>query len=151
MRRHRRFIEFVTFLLVIAAAFNVPAGSTGAQDRVNPPVLTGAWVTPVDPCMLIVHGTDFTPGGKVFIAVLDPWGEQLNETRWTTASEGTLDADRSIEPNIGFDVGGVIYENFGPICGQQVMVRAFDQGTEAWTNVVDIIAIGLPGQALSTG
>ena len=40
---------------------------------------------PAVPEKFVVAGTDFTPGGKVYIAIYDQVGRQLYEHRWVDA------------------------------------------------------------------
>jgi hypothetical protein len=37
-----------------------------------------------------VTGTDFTPGGRVYLAIYDQMGARRYETRWVTASLATV-------------------------------------------------------------
>jgi hypothetical protein len=123
---------------IIAFSSLAPASPAAAQVSAPLPVLSSV-VTIVEPGAIQVLGEGFTAGGEVFIAVLDPWGERSYETRWTTASEPTFDMQGHDDPALGYRPGGQVGEAFEHLCGQQVMVRAYDQATSAWSNVVDIV------------
>ena len=129
-----------TSVLFVIVAFSslAPASPAAAQAIAPLPVLTSV-VIAVEPASIQVRGEGFTIGGDVFIAVLDPWGERSYENRWTTASDPTFDMFGHDDPALGFRPGGVVFESFEHICGQQVMVRAFDQATLSWSNVVDVV------------
>jgi hypothetical protein len=43
------------------------------------------------------------------------------------------------DPALGYRPGGVVFEAFENLCGGQVMIRAYDQATRSWTNVLDIV------------
>ena len=129
--------RLTTLLLLIAASFSIPAALTTAQQGVAFPVLTSMAAIESSPGLMVVRGEQFTPGGKVFIAIQDPWGERLYETRWTSASETTFDMLGHDDPALGFRPGGTVNETFDHLCGQQVMVRAYDEATGRWSDVLD--------------
>lgn len=129
----------IAVLFIITTFSPLAPASPAAQVTTPLPVLSSVAST-VDPGAIEVRGEGFIAGGKVFIAVLDPWGERSSETRWTTASEPTFDMLGHDDPALGYRPGGVVFEAFEHLCGQQVMVRAYDQATRSWSNVVDIAA-----------
>jgi len=113
----------------------VPSSPIAAQASV--PVLSSGFDSGI-PGAITIRGDGFTPGGRVFVAVLDPWGERSYGARWTVASEPTFDMLGHDDPALGYRPGGVVLERFEHLCGQEVMVRAHDQATRSWSNVVDI-------------
>ncbi len=129
-----------TVLFVIIAFSSLPPASPVAAQVTTPLPVLSSVASPVDPAAIEIRGEGFTAGTEVFIAVLDPWGERFYETRWTSASEPTFDMLGHDDPALGYRPGGVVFEAFEHLCGQQVMVRAYDQATSAWSNVVDIVA-----------
>lgn len=133
------FIRGTVLFVIIALSAMAPASHTTAQTGDSLPVLASI-ASAVEPATIQVQGEGFTAGGEVFIAVLDPWGERSYETRWTTASELTFDMLGHDDPALGYRPGGVVFEAFEHLCGQQVMVRAYDQAARTWSNVVDIAA-----------
>jgi hypothetical protein len=126
----------VLFAFLACSSVLSPAGTT-AQVAVPLPVLTSVADSMSAPDAILVTGQGFTPGGDVFIAVHDPWGERSYETRWTTASQPVFDMLGHDDPMLGYRRGGLVVESFNHLCGQQVMVRAYDQATRSWSNVVD--------------
>ncbi len=130
-------IRRAVLLVIIAISSLAPGLPATAQVNAPLPVLSSI-ASAIDPAAIQVRGEGFTAGGEVFIAIHDPWGERSYETRWTTASEPTFDMLGHDDPALGYRPGGVVFESFANLCGQQVMVRAYDQDTRSWTNVVDI-------------
>lgn len=127
----------VLFLSLALSTLLVPAGSP-AQVSSPLPVLTSVAASVNTPDAIMVTGQGFTAGGEVFIAVHDPWGERSYETRWTTASEPVFDMLGHDDPALGYRPGGLVRESFEHLRGQQVMVRAYDQATRSWSNVIDV-------------
>ena len=131
-------IRSTVLFVIIAMSALAPSSPATAQVAAPLPVLASV-ASAVDPGTVQVRGEGFTVGGEVFIAIHDPWGERSYDTRWTTASNVTFDMLGHDDPNLGYRPGGVIFESFEYLCGQQVMVRAYDQATRSWSNVVDIV------------
>jgi hypothetical protein len=136
MRRVITTYRLMVLLFLAAVSFAVPSAGS-AQEHAALPVLTSVAAESV-PGLVQVRGQQFTPGGTVFIAIQDPWGERSYETRWTTASETTFDMLGHDDPDLGFRPGGVVNESFDQLCGQQLMVRAYDQATDTWSNLLDV-------------
>jgi hypothetical protein len=110
---------------------------------------------------VLITGGNFTPGGKVYLALTDQEGRRLVETRWVTASLPTYHAVSEVVDHTG---GGTISERFGTsvapisgpngiqdpatgyeavtaadsLCGVTTRVQAYDQGTAAWSNLLDL-------------
>jgi hypothetical protein len=133
-----RFIRSTVLFLILALSALAPAGPATAQVTGTLPVLSMAVGSP-HPSSIVFVGVGFTEGGDVFIAINDPWGEGAYETRWTTASNPRLDMYGHKDRVFGYQPGGVVVESFEHLCGKQVMVRAYDQATRTWSNVVDIV------------
>jgi hypothetical protein len=133
------------------------------------PFLSAASAVAQAPGSVLVTGRNFTPGSRVYVALYDQWGMELYETRWVTASETIYGPNGSQDPATGFSRGGVIAETFGAsptvyrpfgsqdpatsyvpveavsepfgsLCGTTAMVRAWDVGTAAWSNLLDVQA-----------
>ncbi len=119
--------------------------------------------TASQPGSLLVTGHGFSPGGEVYVALYDQWGMELFETRWVTASGVVYGPNGTQDLSTGFNQGGTINEIFdgswaiygpngsrdpamghkegtavGSICGATVMVRALDQVSDSWSNVLDV-------------
>lgn len=103
-------------LLISASSSSIPTSNSGA---------------------VVVTGNTFTPGGQVYVALYDTWGERLYETRWTSASVEAFGTNNSLDPALGYIAGGKILESFDHLCGGSVMVRAYDQSTDSWSNWLD--------------
>jgi hypothetical protein len=88
--------------------------------------------------MIVVTGQGFTPRGDIYIALYDRWGTRLYETRWVIASETVSGPEGSLDPATVYDEGGVVYASFDHMCFDAVMVRAYDQGTDTWSNLLDV-------------
>jgi hypothetical protein len=108
------------------------------------PVLTRAEGEGSSTGRITVTGEGFTPGGEVYIAIYDTWGAVLHETRWATASPAIYGPNGSMDPARGYVSGGSLTQSFGGLCRESVMVRAFDQGSGAWSNWLDLALITTP-------
>ena len=91
------------------------------------------------PDLFTVTGKDFTPGGRVYLAVYDQMGTKLYETRWVTASLTTTvkhhePGDGLLPPTAVTTLGGGLREAFGQLCGATAMMRALDEVTAVWSN-----------------
>jgi hypothetical protein len=133
LHRIPRFAILVAFVL---GSLALAGGAATSQQATGTPLLRTSLVT--GPGDLVVQGERFTPGADVFIAVQDPWGERAPETRWTTASAVTFDMLGHDDPALGYRPGGTVREVFSDLCGEDVMVRAYDTATASWSNVLDI-------------
>src|SRR3954465_3590920 len=62
----------------------------------SPPVpsLTNVSATTQTPALFTITGIDFTPGGRVYLAIYDQMGAKLYETLWITASLATTGMSR---------------------------------------------------------
>ena len=142
MLQRRSFgLVLLAFLVLCAGNFiTFSHSATAAELSGAAPYLISA-STPAIPASnagaVVVTGDTFTPGGQVYIALYDKWGERLFETRWTTATGFTYGYNGSSDPALGYVAGGKILESFDHLCGSSVMVRAYDQSTDSWSNWLD--------------
>jgi hypothetical protein len=134
-----------TLLLLIVTFVLIPAGPTTAQLGTDYPILTSVVPLSGTPGQLLVTGDHFTPGGNVLIvvrdrgadfsvAIQDPEAQPAYETRWTTASATTFDMLGHDDPALGFRMGGTVRVEFGYLCDQPLIVRAYDQEAGRWSN-----------------
>ncbi len=84
-------------------------------------------------------GADFTPGGRVYLAVYDRTGATPFETRWITADNAVTTMNHQPGHGLrgGYRVatpGGGLREAFASLCGATAMVRALDEETAVWSN-----------------
>jgi hypothetical protein len=165
MHSHRRHL-----VLMVAIASLLILGLSGAhaRDSQDPPAASPLLIDAlaVEPAgSVMVMGKNFTPGGEAYIALYDQWGRQLHETRWVMASDVVYGPNGSQDPATGFSQGGTINAIFGAseaiygphgsqdpargyvagthssgLCGAEVMARAFDEQTAAWSDLLDINA-----------
>jgi hypothetical protein len=121
-------------------------GGTAADEADHPrpaapapaPNLIDVSATTQTPALFTVTGTDFTPGGRVYLAIYDQMGAKLYETRWIEASPTTtiLRHELGDGPRGGdlVTVGGTLQASFGHLCGATAMMRALDETTTTWSN-----------------
>ena len=66
----------------------IPAQADNRRMTTSPPVpsLTNVSATTQTPALFTITGNDFTPGGRVSLAIYDQMGAKLYETRWITAN-----------------------------------------------------------------
>ena len=134
------FLALCLMALGATASVAGPGGASAAEASVVTPLLISAGTsspTARDAGLIVVTGDTFTPGGQVYIALYDEWGQRLFENRWTTASPDVIGANGSMDPARGYQAGGFLRESFDHLCGATVMVRAYDQGTASWSNWLD--------------
>ena len=139
MRIHR----IIAVALLVAISFVALVTPTSVDDWwADPPApvptltdISATWT----PTLFSVTGTDFTPGGRVYLAIYDQMGTQLYETRWITASLATTGLHH--EPGDGLSgrslvaiPGGALRESFGQLCGATAMMRGLDEITATWSN-----------------
>lgn len=122
--------------VAVPSAYAIATGIMG-----DPPVLIDATSSGADDGSIALAGFDFTAGHRVFIAVYDQMGAKLYQTRWLTASPqytitGMSDVSPEAHPIISAEKGAFL-AHFPRFCGASVMVRAYDQSTETWSNWVD--------------
>jgi hypothetical protein len=114
--------------------------SSGARSRqpAAVPRLVDVSATTQTGRLFTVTGKDFTPGGRVYLAIYDQMGAQLYETRWISASlpmlalMGPTGHEAASLPGSGH--GGTLREAFANLCGATAMMRAYDLETVTWSN-----------------
>jgi hypothetical protein len=144
---------FIIVALVGLLCGGVPSAHlVGAAAPLGPRPLIGASVVASRAGTVTVSGRGFTPGGWVYIALYDTWGERLFETRWVIATITVPELEGSVIPP---SEGGVVTETFGAtaafagpasgedgaagsLCGTEPMARAFDQMADVWSEMVEI-------------
>lgn len=144
--RRVRFFALVTLLGLLA--LGVGSAAEVAADHMRPfpaaPVPTLIDVSLPAPTtglftattgLFSVAGHEFTPGGRVYLAIYDQMGAKLYETRWVTAAAaggypigGENGHAQSSSP------GGTLRESFANLCGAKAMMRALDSATATWSN-----------------
>lgn len=110
-----------------------------ADAPVPVPSLTDVSAITQTPDLFTVTGEDFTPGGRVYLAIYDPMGAKLYETRWVVASRATTDLRHQLgDGALGLSPvavpGGTLREAFGQLCGATAMMRALDETTATWSD-----------------
>ena len=84
--------------------------------------------------LVTVTGTDFTPGGRVYLAIYDQMGAQLYETRWITASAPLPTVAGTTGHEAAFVRSGTFLATFANLCGTRAMMGAYDQTTATWSD-----------------
>jgi hypothetical protein len=145
--RHR--LLLCAFVLVALLPL-VPVAT--AQVTVSAPVLSVATPIILPSTLISVQGDGFTPGGRVSIFIYDRWGETLHPHVWAIAGHGQGGVSGSHDPSLGYIPAGrldVVIDHAPPgedeatgdiSCGRDLMVRAYDQQADAWSNVLDVTA-----------
>ena len=74
----------------------IPAQADNRRMTTSPPVpsLTNVSATTQTPALITITGNDFTPGGRVSLAIFDQMGARFSETRWIAASLATTGMGR---------------------------------------------------------
>lgn len=140
MLHHTSVVLTITLFSVLLAVGTVDRSQVSAADA--GPALTDVSALASSPGTISVSGATFTPGGAVYVALYDPWGAALHETRWITASQTVYGPRGSTDPALGYRQGGTVRETFDGLCGSTVMVRAFDQETAMWSNWMNVDSTG---------
>lgn len=157
-------ILVISSLVALGSSLVQAEGDRGVSPL--PPLLVSASVAARTPGVVIVTGRGFTAGSDVYVAFYDAWGRQRYETRWVVASQAVYGPNGSQDPANGFSPGGIIRETFGAqeaiygpngsqdpangyvrqgsrfssMCDTTVMVRAFDEQQNTWSNILDVDA-----------
>lgn len=140
--RPMRWLAFATLFglltLGVVRGVTVVASQLRPSDLRPTPALTDVSATDPRPGVFTVAGQGFTPGGRVYLAIYDPMGAKLYETRWVTATPAIRgvghvpgDGPRA-QPVV--DPGGAVRETFANLCGATAMMRALDSATATWSN-----------------
>jgi hypothetical protein len=145
-----RLVVCVLFLFTLL--LQGPVSTATAQVTGSAPVLSVATPVVLPSTLIVVQGQGFTPGGLVYVAIYDRWGEHLHEHVWAIAGHGHLGVSGSHDPNLGYVPAGTLdvvidhaspgedEETGGISCGRDLMVRAYDQQAAAWSNLLDVTA-----------
>jgi hypothetical protein len=137
--RPHRILVAVTAALVCFAT----VGGTVAADHHRDPIPTFAprlidvSARTHTPDLFTVTGMDFTPRGRVYLAIYDEMGAALYETRWVTASAIPFQGPGDSLPTYQ-DPGGVVHAAFGHLCGATAMMRALDEETAVWSTWLSV-------------
>jgi hypothetical protein len=142
MTRCIRLFAFLTLfsLLALGVAHAVPVAADHLRPSfMPPPIVTDVSAAAPARGVFTVAGRQFSPGGRVYLALYDQMGAKLYETRWIEASstttvihhqpgDGPLGGDRV---TVG---GGTLRASFANLCGATAMLRALDGTTNTWSN-----------------
>lgn len=144
LRRCRPFVLMAMLLSLAVLGSTAPHASaaTSAVDApdVVPsgPILTSAAATSPELGTIVVAGQDFTPGGRVYVALYDQWAVTRYPAGWVTASAVAYGQDGSRDPAAGFSPGGTILVPVQHLCGANALVRAYDKHLARWSNWLDV-------------
>jgi hypothetical protein len=94
--RSKRILAVALMAAVGLLTLVTPAQADNRRMTTSPPVpsLTNVSATTQTPALFTITGNDFTPGGRVYLAIYDQMGAKLYETRWITASLATTGVGR---------------------------------------------------------
>jgi hypothetical protein len=112
--------------------------ANGQQNLVDPPLLNRIESDASDGAITFT-GIDFTASGRVYVALYDQMGRKLLPNRWLVATplyelNQSAGAASSQTPNLIKTQRGSVTVSFMGLCGDDVMARAYDAGTETWSN-----------------
>jgi hypothetical protein len=132
----------LTFNLSVANAQPSAATIAGSAARaVDPPLLVIAPANPDAAGVVTVTGLGMTSGGRVYLAVYDEMGDRLYENRWVKAEPYYATDGKNVYPEINpviwKSTTGIFQTTFKDLCGANVMIRAYDAGTQTWSNWVE--------------
>jgi hypothetical protein len=123
---------------ITAVSLGLSSGGAAGTRQSGPiPSLTDVSATTQTAQLFTVTGKDFTPGGRVYLAIYDQMAAQLYETRWISASSalpvvaGPTGHEGASIPGAGR--GGTLREAFAGLCGATAMMRAYDQAMVTWS------------------
>ena len=114
----------------------------GQQYLVDPPLLNRIESDASDGAITF-GGIDFTAGGRVYVALYDQMGRTLLPNKWLVATplyelNQSAGAASSQTPNLIKTQRGTVTVSFMGLCGDDVMARAYDAGTETWSAFVNV-------------
>ena len=86
--RTKRILAVALMAAVGLLTLVTPAQADNRRITTAPPVpsLSNVSATTQTPAVFTITGSDFAPGGRVYLAIDDQMGAKLYETRWITAS-----------------------------------------------------------------
>jgi hypothetical protein len=141
--------------LMAAVSLLTLAASAHADNRrmtTSPlvPSLTNVSATTQTPALFTISGNDFTPGGRVSLAIYGQMGDKLYETRWITASLATTGigretADGPLGQTLMEIPGGTLREAFANLCGATAMMRGYDETSTTWSDWLSVTPTCLSG------
>lgn len=137
-RRVLLLLALMSLMVVGNAAAGAAAapGNTGSSKAL--PTLSNGSPSPPVAGEVDVRGSDFTPGGRVFVAIYDRWDKAHFDSRWVRAAAAQYGPNGSQDPALGYVHGGDILASFILPCKSAPMVRAYDEQSGFWTQVMDV-------------
>lgn len=85
-----------------------------------------------------VTGINFTPGGSVYIAIHDQWGDVLLHVLESDVGADVYGPNGSADPALGYIRGGEVTATLDIPCGAHALVRIYDAESALWSNWLDI-------------
>lgn len=135
-RRVLLLLAIMSLMVTGSSAASAVSFSTGATRAL--PVLSNGSPSPPVAGEVDVRGSDFTPGGRVFVAIYDRWDKTHFDSRWVRAAAAHYGPNGSQDPALGYVHGGDILASFTLPCKSAPMVRAYDEQSGFWTQVMDV-------------
>jgi hypothetical protein len=116
--------------------------ANGQQHLVDPPLLNRIESDAGDGAITLT-GIDFTAGGRVYVALYDQMGRALLPNKWLVATpiyvlDESAGAASSQTPRLIKTSRGSVAVSFTGLCGANLMARAYDVGTETWSDFVNV-------------
>lgn len=105
----------------------------------DPPLLLAA-PNAGDGGAVSISGFGFTAKGRVYVAIYDAMGAKLYPNRWVTSATLTHVNGMSDGSAVTLASEGIFNTSLAWYCGSNVMIRAYDQGTQTWSNWVKLPA-----------
>jgi hypothetical protein len=115
----------------------------GQQAFADPPLLTQTSLATSAPGFVAFTGRGFSSNGSVYLAIYDALGQRLYPNVWLTASPfsqlgGSNSASPTQQPVVASTSAGSFSVSLSGLCGSDLMARAYDAGTQTWSNWVDL-------------
>jgi hypothetical protein len=150
--RTKRILAVALMAAVGLLTLVTPAQADNRRMTTSPPVpsLTNVSATTQTPALFTITGNDFTPGGRVYLAIYDQMGAKLYETRWITASLATTGmgheaGDGPLGQTLMAIPGGSLHEAFANLCGATAMMRGYDETSTTWSDWLSVTPTCLSG------
>jgi len=155
-------------LLLILASSWASSNLAHAHTVLTLPTLLPTTIVSPPSGLITIHGEGFSPGGLVRIAVYDRQTVEMQNI-WTVAATAVHGPNGSADPAQGYAEAGAISEvislfptdTYGPngsqdpaqgyskaasqppqdawACGQDLIVRGYDDRTSTWSNPVEVV------------
>jgi hypothetical protein len=136
--RHRVIICLLFLVSLVPQALLPAAGAQGTSG----PLLTLAGAVALPSGLVAVEGHGFNAGGLVSLVVYDQRSAEVHEHVWTVATTAHFGPNGSADPAQGYVPAGTINEVIdifpNTVCGQDLIVQAYDHQAAAWSNLLDI-------------